>query len=252
MVWSPLPDFYWTPLLHAPVLLLHEHSITLDIVFYINTYYTRYCYFMYKYHITQILVHRTLLLHIHEPLIHGYTITLDTVTQILCTLFCMFLSLLHDSPVCMHWLSLYFLLRGSLVISHELLLHGYSCILIAWLFPVTTILIFPLLDMWAVDMRCVKLSATWIQATWATFRIPHLLFSVSCYLISCYQQSSCSVILLHVLCTVLVPDTLCTLNVLNITWVGETWRLTRSCRVDIWIHYLSHCWGRDSAGYRLL
>ena len=34
--------------------------------------------------------------------------------------------------------------------------------------------------------------------------------------------------------------------------MGETWRLTRSYRVDVWIHCLSHCRGRGSAGYRLL
>jgi len=79
------------------------------------------------------------------------------------------------------------------------------------------ILIFPLLDMWAVDMRRVKLSATWVQASGVTSWIPHLLFPNSYYLISCYQQSSYSVIVLHVSCIVLVPDIL-----------GETWRLTRS------------------------
>ena len=95
------------------------------------------------------------------------------------------------------------------------------------------ILIFPLLDTWAVDM-C---------------GIPHLLFLICCYLVLCYQQSSCPVIMLHVPCTVLVPDTLCTLNVLHITWGWETWRLTRSCLVDVWIHRLSHCRGQGSAGY---
>ena len=92
-----------------------------------------------------------------------------------------------------------------------------SCIPVTWLFPVLR-LIFPLLDMWAIDMRCVELSATWIQATGATSRIPHLLFPVSRYRVSCYQQSSCPIIVLHVSCTVLVPDTLCTLNVWNIRW----------------------------------
>jgi len=57
---------------------------------------------------------------------------------------------------------------------------------------------FPLLDMWAVDMRCVELGAMWVHATGATSKILHLLFPVSYYLVICYQQSSDPVIMLHV------------------------------------------------------
>ena len=80
------------------------------------------------------------------------------------------------------------------------------------------LLICLLLDTWAVDMRCVKLSATWISATGATSRIPHLLYIVSRYLVSWYQQSSYPIIVLIVPCSILVLTTLCTLNIMNITW----------------------------------
>ena len=99
-------------------------------------------------------------------------------------------------------------------------LHDYFSLLI---------LIILLLDMWAIDMRCVKLSAMWIQATRATSKISHLLFPVIMshainrahvllsyyiyhalylfpifrYLVSYYQQSWGPVIMLLVLCTVL-------------------------------------------------
>jgi len=133
----------------------------------------------------------------------------------------------------MYLLDFYILSYGSPFILHVLLLHVYSCIPVTYYFPLL-ILIFPLLDTWAIDMRCVELSATWIQATGATSRIPHLLFPVSRYLDSCYEHSSCPVIVLHVPCTVLVLDTLCTLNIRTITWeMGETWRLTRSYRVNV-------------------
>ena len=94
-----------------------------------------------------------------------------------------------------------FLSYGSPFILHVLLLHVYSCIPVAWLFLVTDI------------------PVTGYESCWYTMcGIPYLLFLVFCYLVSCYQQSSCPVIVLHVSCTVLVPDTLCTLNVLHITW----------------------------------
>jgi len=41
---------------------------------------------------------------------------------------------------------------------------------------------------------------------------------------------------LHVSCTVLVPDVLCRLNIINTTRVGGDLTIVRSCRVDIWIH----------------
>jgi len=121
------------------------------------------------------------------------------------------------SPVYMHVLFLY-----SCHMVHRLY-YMYSCcmyipiFLLRDCFPLL-ILIFPLLDMWAVDMRCVKLSATWIQDTGVTSRIPHLLFPVSRYLVICYQQSSGYVIMLHVPCIILVLAMQCTLNIMNTTW----------------------------------
>jgi len=136
-----------------------------------------------------------------------------------------------DPSAYMHWLSMYSCLNGPWFI---LVLHSYSwipvilnivsvtCIIVTRVvhpvilfngyFPLL-ILIFPLLDMSAVDMRCVELSATWIQATGATSRIPHLLFPISRYIVLCYQQSSGPVIMLHVSCTVIVLVTLCTFNI---------------------------------------
>jgi len=108
-----------------------------------------------------------------------------------------------DTPVVMHWSSMYscymdhglhycsWIFLYSLYIEHYLCTMNYcymrnpSCILVTWLFPVL-ILIFSLLDMSVVDTQCVKLSATWISATGATSRIPHLLYIVSRYLVSWY------------------------------------------------------------------
>ena len=53
----------------------------------------------------------------------------------------------------------------------------------------------------------------------ATSKIPHLSFHVSRYLVSCYQQSSFPIIVLHVPCTILVLE-LCSWNIINITWGG--------------------------------
>ena len=83
------------------------------------------------------------------------------------------------SLVYMHWLILYSCYtdhRSYCMYIHVSLLH--DC------FP---LLIFPLLDTSAVDMRCLELNATWISATGATSRIPYLLYIVSHYLISWYQ-----------------------------------------------------------------
>jgi len=114
------------------------------------------------------------------------------------------------------------------------------------------ILIFSLLNTWAVDMQCVELSATWIQATRAASRIQHLLFPVSRYLVLCYQPSSCPVIMLHVPCTVLVLTTLCIVKIIKITW--EWGRLDGW--LDLigwiyWIHIITPTAGDGSAGYRL-
>ena len=93
-----------------------------------------------------------------------------------------------DPPVYMHRLSLY-----SCCMDHCLYYMNYCYMDISVFslhdcFPLL-ILIISLLDMWVVDLQRVKLSATWIQATRTTSRIPHLLFPISCYLVSYYQQS---------------------------------------------------------------
>ena len=151
----------------------------------------------------------TLLLHVHKPLIRydtGYR-TWMLRTQLLHVLIPLLYSLTG-----LHALIVYvFLLYGSWFI---LLLHEYSCspvilnivhvtcTIVTWVVrPVFLLhdyfpywLIFSLLDMWAFDMRCVELSAMWIQAIGVTSRIPHLLFPVFRYLILCYQESSCPII----------------------------------------------------------
>jgi len=125
----------------------------------------------------------------------------------------------------MHWLSLYFLLRGSLFISHELLLHGYSFILVRWLFLVTNILIFPLLDMWTVDMRCVELSATWIQATRPPLESHISYFSFLVIVIHAINRAH--VLLSYYMYHAILVLELYSLNIINITWQWE--------RPDSWL-----------------
>ena len=143
---------------------------------------------------------------LHATLIHGYTISLDIIIAYICIVvpwnsmhsYFMFLHRCYiDSPVCMHWLSLY-----SCCVDHYLY-YMNDCYMDIIVFPLL-ILIFPLLDIWDVDIWCVELCATWTKAMGATSRIPHLPFFVSRYLVSCYQQSSCPIIVLHVPCTVLI------------------------------------------------
>ena len=119
------------------------------------------------------------------------------------------------------------------------ILHVLLCryhIHVIWLFPVT-------------DM---DIAVTGHESCWyAICGNPTSIVPVSRYIVLCYQQSSGPVIMLPVSCTVFVPVTLYTCNKDNLG-MGETWRLIRSYRVDVWIHCLSHCRGRGSAGYRLL
>ena len=129
MVWSPLLDSHWTPVLHALVLSLHDHSSTLDIAFRIITDYTRYYYFMYKCHC------------------YADTDTRDTIIA------CSWITVIYI-PVYMHCLCLY-----SCHIDHRSYCMYYCCMYLPVCplheyFPLL-ILIFPLLDIWAVDMRCV-------------------------------------------------------------------------------------------------
>ena len=103
------------------------------------------------------------------------------------------------------------------------------------LFPVTDI-VFPLLDTWAVDMR-------YVESHIYCFPLSCFVLStklMSCYRVTCIMYCSCSWYHVYIKC-------------MNYKMgLGETWRLTSSCRVDVWIHCLSHCRGRGSAGYRLL
>jgi len=81
--------------------------------------------------ITHIMLHWTLLFHVHVSLRHEHAITLDIVTRLLCTqLFHVLISLLHRCT-CIHTLIVFiFLLHGSLLMLHGLLVHDYSCILV--------------------------------------------------------------------------------------------------------------------------
>jgi len=131
-----------------------------------------------------ILSHRTLSFHVHLSLLHRYcytgryfscSCTIDTrihystdtvisficiiATQILCTqLFHVLVTLLRRFTCIYALIISVFLLYGSLF-----LLYGYSYISVTWLFPITNIdMLLLLLDISVVDMRYVKLSATWI------------------------------------------------------------------------------------------
>ena len=135
---------------------------------------------------------------IYWILLHGYFVRY----------YSMFIPLLHRFTGIHALIVSIFLLHGSLYILHDLLLMDIPVFPLHDYFPLL-ILIFSLLDMSVVDMWCVELSATWIQATGATSRISHLLFPVYRYLVLCYQQSSCPVIAIHVPCTVLTCEILC-------------------------------------------
>ena len=130
-----------------------------------------------------------------------------------------------------------FLSYGSPCILHVLLFHVIPVFLLYDYFPLL-ILIVPLLDTWAVDMRLCG--------------IPHLLFPFPVIvfyainrahvMLSCYMYHILHLFLIYYI----VKDKKENLG------MGETWRLIRSYRVAVWIHCLSHCRGRGSAGYRLL
>jgi len=175
------------------------------------------------------LLHGSLFI-LHELLLDGYShipVTwLFLVTWILCTqLFHVLIPLLHRFTGIHALIVSIFMLHGSLFILHELLLHGYSCIPVTWLFLITWL--FPVTD---IDIPVTEHVSHWYAmcgtkchmdpSHGATSRIPHLLFFVSRYLSSCYQQSSCPVIMLHISSIVLVLDTPCSLNIINITWDG--------------------------------
>jgi len=98
------------------------------------------------------------------------------------------------------------------------------------------------MDILFIDIRCVELSVTWkplLISTGATSRVSHLLFPVILFSdtriahillsVTCYMHYYCSWFIII-------------FNKYNME-LGETWRLTRSCRVDILNSYLSHCRG---------
>ena len=133
-----------------------------------------------------------LLFHVHVPLIHGYIITLDTITRILCTLLFHVLTLLLHIFTSIHVIDCFYIFFAWItapitwIILHGLFLHGYFCIPLIWLFPVTDI-----------DNPVTRHECCW-YAMWrttchvdlrmgATSRIPHflfLIFSLSYFIIS--------------------------------------------------------------------
>jgi len=158
-------------------------------------------------------------------IITAYSWTTDTQVCYYTATWLGYIQLLHvliplDPSAYMHWLSTYSCLHGSWFI---LVLHGYSwipvilntvsvtCIIVTRVVhPVFSlhdyflllILIFPLLDMRAVDMRYVK---SHIYCSRSRYIVP-----VSRYIVLCYQQSSGPVIMLPVSCTVFILVTLYT------------------------------------------
>jgi len=147
---------------HVPVLSLHEHSSTLDIVFYVNTHYIRYCYFIYKYHCyTDTDTHDTIIAcswttgtRIRYYTGYRYTDTLYAIIHV------------YIDVTQIHWYACIDCLCISYCVDHYLFYMNY-CYMDILVFSLhdyfsLLILIFPLLDMWNIDMRYVKLSATWI------------------------------------------------------------------------------------------
>ena len=174
----------------------------------------------------------TFLFRSHVPPIYHCTTTWIPLWNILLSSFSRHITVTHAYMVSL------FLLYGSPCILHVLLFHVtvfmlYDCFL-------SLIWIFPLLDMRAVDMWYVE-----SHIYCSRFSLYCSRFLLYCFMLSTELRSS-----YHV--------TRIMYCILDISYhkenlgMGETWRLTRSYRVDVWIHCLSHCRGRGSAGYRLL
>ena len=180
---------------------------------------------------------------LHASLVYGYTISLYTVSAHIYIIVPLILDaqLLHVLTPLLYKLTGLHVLIVYVFLLHRpwfiLLLHGYSCIPVTWLFLVT--------DNYIPVTR-------YVSSWYAMCGISHLLFPVSRHLILCYQHSSCPVIMLHVSCTVLVLATLYTLNIIKITWGWgrlDGW-------LDLigwmyWIHIVSPTAWDGSAGYRL-
>ena len=161
--------------------------------------------------ITEIL--HGLLLHIDVSLVHRYTNARTTACHIL-GCYHRYMDSRHITVTHACMVSL-FLSYGFPFILHVLLFHGtvvmlYDCFLLL-------IRIFPILDMRAVDMRCVE-----SHIYCSRYIVPVLYCScfplycscyivpVSRYIVLCYQQSSGPVFMLPVSCTVVVLVTLYT------------------------------------------
>jgi len=179
--------------------------------------------------VAQILWHVTpvVRIHVHHFTEHRYFIYCDH----------RYMDTLHITITHACMVSL-FLPYGSLLLLHALLCHAIPVFLLYdWLIPVTDIVI----------------PITGCMSFWyAMCAIPHLLFQIPVMLfyainraqvlLSCYIYHVLYLFLLHCV----ISD-----HKDNFS-MGETWWLTRSYRVDVWIRCLSHCRGRGSAGYRLL
>ena len=154
------------------------------------------------------------------------------------------MSCLHITvtPACMVSL---FLSYGSLFLIHVLLfhvivfmLHDYF-LLLTWTFPIR--------DTRAVDRRYVGIPHLLFPFPVILFPYSGILFYAinrAQVLLSCYPY--------HVLYLFLLPCILDLSDQKDNLGMGETRRLIRSYRVDVWIHCSSHYRGRGSAGYRLL
>ena len=130
-------------------------------------YYTRHCHFMCVYHCYTDTDTLDTIISCSCTTDNGYAIPLNTVisyicittTRILCTqLFHVLITVLQKFTCINAMIISVLLFHGSLF-----MLHGYSCILVTWLFSVADIdMILLLLDLSVVDMQCVELNATWI------------------------------------------------------------------------------------------
>ena len=175
----------------------------------------------------------TQLSHVHTSLLHLLTVRVY--------MHVLLLSSRHHCPYYMYYC---FILPYSCY-----MIVSCYCIHVIWLFPVT--------DM---DIPVTGHESCW----YAICGIPHLLFPFPVILFPLY----CSRFPLY--CSMLSTELRSSYHVTRIMYlflwhcildisdhkanlgIGETWRLIRSYRVDVWIHCLSHCRGRVSAGYRLL
>ena len=180
--WTWYYMIHWPPLLH--VLVIHRYVTRISATHICSTG-TRIYQFT-EYRISYYCYHRYMDARYTVISCSHITVTYAQRTSVHACIVSIFLS--YESPFIVH-----------VLLFHVIL---YDCFLLL-------IMIFPLLDMRAVDMRCVELSATWIQTTGATSRISHLLFLFFRYLVLCYQQSLYPIIVLHVPCTILVLDILC-------------------------------------------